>query len=190
MVFLTFFGKVKTEPTHRPGLFITIPLVVLAVLSFAAGFIELPNNMGHLTLLSDFIEKTLPVTNELNYSHTTELFFQLIAIVTVIGGITVAYKHYYNKPFPAAEPQRNKLQTFFYRGWDFDLFYDFLFVKPIVFLSRINKNDFIDLFYKAIEFLMSSLHKALSAMQNGKVQRYTMSIAIGTIIILTILLFL
>ncbi|MEO6902750.1 MAG: NADH-quinone oxidoreductase subunit L [Bacteroidia bacterium] len=190
MVFLTFFGNSKTEPTHRPGAFITMPLVVLAVLSFAAGFIELPATMGHFTLLSDFIEKTLPAANTLHFSYATELLFQLISIATVIIGIFVAYKYYYNKPFPAAEPERNKLQAFLYNGWDFDLLYDFLFVKPLVFLSRIDKNDFIDLFYKGIESLMGALHKVLSATQNGKVRRYAMSIAIGTIITLTILLFL
>src|ERR1700733_10824245 len=63
MVFLTFFGNAKADPAYRPGIAMTLPLIVLAFLSFAGGFIQLPDNMGHVTLFSQFIEQVLPVTS-------------------------------------------------------------------------------------------------------------------------------
>ena len=189
MVFLTFFGKAKAEPTHRPGWMITIPLVVLAFFSFAGGFIELPDNMGHLTLVSNFVEKTLPATTLLSLQPSTELIFQIISAVVALVAVFIAYKLFFNKPFPAAVPQRNAMQQFFFKGWDFDLVYDKLIVEPMVFLSKINKNDIIDKFYTGLAYIARQLNVLLSATQNGQLRWYAMVIATGAILILTIIFF-
>lgn len=189
MVFLTFFGKVNAEPTHRPGWKMTIPLIVLAFFSFAGGFIELPENMGHLTLVSDFLEKTLPAVTLSTLQPSTELIFQIISAVVALGAIFLAYKLFYNKPFPAAVPQRNAVQRFFFNGWDFDLLYDKLIVNPMVFLSRINKKDIVDQFYTGLAYISRQLNVALSATQNGQLRWYAMVIAAGAIIVLTIIFY-
>ena len=168
----------------------TIPLLVLAVLSIIGGFIELPGDMGHFTLFSDFIEKTLPVTLVGTTGHYTEFAFQCISAIVAITGMTIAYGYYFNKPFPAAEPQRNALQQFLYMGWDFDLLYNTLIVRPVVFLSQIDKNDLIDKCYTGLASLTILIHKILSATQNGMVRRYALVLAIGAIITLTIILYL
>ena len=190
MVFLTFFGETKKVPSQKPGLLMTIPLLVLAVLSIIGGFIELPGDMGHFTLFSDFIEKTLPVTLSSAPGHYIEFVFQLVSAIVALTGIVTAYFYYFNKPFPAAEPKRNALQQFFYQGWDFDLLYNTIIVQPIVFLSQIDKDDFIDKFYTALASLTLLLNKILSATQNGMVRRYALVLAIGAIITLTIILYL
>jgi len=187
MVFLVFFGDTKVQPAYRPGLLLTIPLVILGFLSFAGGFVELPGNMGHVTLVSDFIERTLPAITIHEPGHATELIFQLISAVVAIGGVVVAYLFFFNKSFAAAEPERNKLQKFLYNGWDFDLLYHAVFVVPVVMLSRIDKNDFLDKFYTGIASLTIILNKALSATQNGKLRWYASVLAIGAIITITII---
>ena len=60
MVFITFFGEAKTQVGHPAGKSITIPLVILAVLSLVGGFIELPHTLGHVELFSDFLRPVLP----------------------------------------------------------------------------------------------------------------------------------
>jgi NADH-quinone oxidoreductase subunit L len=59
MVFLTFFGEEKTHVGHPAGSLMTVPLIILAVLSLVGGFIDLPHNMGHVTLFSDFLTPIL-----------------------------------------------------------------------------------------------------------------------------------
>jgi NADH-quinone oxidoreductase subunit L len=167
----------------------SIPLIVLGVLSFAAGFIELPDNMGHVTLFSDFMEKTLPITGTKGLGYSTEFIFQLMAAAVTIGGVLLAYRLYYKKIFPAAEPERNALQTFFYKGWGFDLLYNKLIVAPIVFLSQIDKKDFIDGFYNGLASCTQVLNKILRTTQNGRVRWYATVLAIGAIITLTIILY-
>jgi NADH-quinone oxidoreductase subunit L len=189
MVFLTFFGPRKAEPTQRPGIAMTLPLIVLGLLSLVGGFIELPDNMGHVTLFSRFIQKTLPATMITSFGHSTELIAQLIAAAVAITGAGIAYKLYYNKPFPAAIPVRNSWQTFFFKGWDFDQLYNSIIVAPIVFLSRIDKDDVIDRFYNILAAITRLLNRALTATQNGRLRWYAMMLAIGTIITLTILFY-
>ena len=189
MVFLTFFGQARAEPTGRPGIGMTLPLVVLAVLSLFGGFIQLPGDMGHVTLFSDLIQKTLPVTVVRSLGRSTELIAQLISGAVAIGGAFIAYRFCYNKPFPAAIPVRNAWQTFFFQGWDFDRFYDKLIVKPVVFFSRIDKDDVIDKFYSGVGFLTGVLNRALAATQNGRLRWYAMALAIGAVVTLTILLY-
>jgi NADH-quinone oxidoreductase subunit L len=189
MVFLTFFGKAKAEPTYRPGMAMTLPLVVLAFLSFTGGFIQLPGNMGHVTLFSQFIQHTLPVTADTASGHVAEWIAQVIAAVASIAGLAAAYRIYYNKSFPAAEPVRNPIKRFFFQGWDFDLLYDKVIVQPIVFLSRIDKNDIIDQFYTGLASIAGLFNRALAATQNGKLRWYAMALGIGAVITLTILLY-
>ena len=190
MVFVVFFGVTKAEPAYRPGLLLTIPLVVLGFLSFAGGFVELPDNMGHIRLISDLIEKTLPTITMHESGHAMELIFQLISAIVAIGGVAIAYLFFFNKPFAAAEPERNKLQKFLYNGWDFDLLYHTFFVVPVVMLSRIDKNDFIDKFYTGIASLTILLNKVLSATQSGKMRRYATVLAVGAIITIAIIFYL
>lgn len=187
MVFVTFSGESKTTPTQRPGLWMTIPLIALAILSLVGGFIELPGDMGHVTYFSDFIEKTLPAVIETNVGY--EWIFQLITSAVVIGGVAIAYKFYFNKQFVAAEPERNAMQKFFFEGWSFDLLYDKVIVNPIVFFSRIDKNDFVDKFYTGLASITQWLNRIVSKTQNGRLSWYAMVIAIGAIIILTIFLY-
>lgn len=189
LVFVTFFGKANAEPERRPGLLMTIPLVILAFLTFAGGFIELPGNFSHVTLFSDFIHKTLPMSKITSLGHSTEWMSQLISSIVAITGLIVACKMYYNKPFPAAEPVRTPLQKFFYQGWDFDLLYDKIIVAPVVFLSQIDKNDCIDKFYSGLSGIAQMLNRGLSAAQNGKLRLYAALFVIGAIITLTLLFY-
>lgn len=188
MVFVTFFGETKIEPTHKPGWMITLPLIVLAFFSFAGGYIELPENMGNLTLISDFVTRTLPETAVTASAASIEWIFQIASGVVAIAAIFIAYKLFFNKPFAEAKTTLHPLQRFFYNGWGFDTLYDKVFVTPVVFLSRINKNDFIDLFYSAIAAIAQLLNRLFSSLQNGRLRWYALMVAAGAVIVLTLIL--
>jgi NADH-quinone oxidoreductase subunit L len=189
MVFVTFFGEIKAEPAQRPGIWMTLPLVILAILSLTGGYIELPGNMGHITLFSDFIQKTLPVPIVTEFGYSTQRVSQFIASIVAVFGVYMAYRLYFKKVFPATEPLRNRWQKFFYNGWNFDWLYDKVIVTPILLLSQIDKNDVIDRCYVGLVSLTQALNKALSATQTGKLRWYAMALAVGAIITLTILFY-
>ena len=71
-------------------------------------------------------------------------------------------------------------------GWRFDSLYDWVFVKPFVYLSNINKNDFVDWPYHGLVRLADFLHRMLSFTQSGILRWYLIGIVIGAITILTL----
>jgi NADH-quinone oxidoreductase subunit L len=187
MIFLTFFGETKIEPSHKPGLFMTVPMVILAVFSVFAGFIELPESMAPVHLFSHFLKSVLPEV-ALSHSLNSEVFFQILSAVVSIFGIYLAYIMFFRKSKLAEVINHSNISHFFYTGWGFDRIYDFLFVKPLVWLAEIDKNDFIDLFSKGIAQTTLFFNGILSATQNGKIRWYVMAFVIGIVFILTIMI--
>jgi NADH-quinone oxidoreductase subunit L len=187
MIFLTFFGEVKTHPTHKPGPLMTIPIVILAVLSLIGGFIELPENFGKFHVFSNLLNQVLPVTILKNES-ASELLFQVFSAIISITGVYVAYRLFFKKNALGSLINHSRISDFFYRGWGFDRFYDVVFVQPVIWLANIDKSDFIDLFSKGIASSASYFNKLLSYTQNGKVRWYAMTFAIGIVLIIIIML--
>ena len=188
MIFLTFFGEEKTHVAHVPGSLINLPLIILAILSTLAGFIELPHSFGHLQLFTDFLNPLLPATILQPEIESTEWMIQLLAAVLSIGGVLVAYYFYVMRPTLHTQIKNTmpQLHSFLLNGWRFDNLYDWVFVKPFVYLSNINKNDFVDWPYQALVRLAGFLHRMLSFTQSGILRWYLIGIVIGAITILTL----
>ena len=190
MVFITFYGDKRSEISHKPGWLIKIPLIVLAVLSVIGGFIELPDTMGHFAIFSSFLDMTLPVVKTIE-GTVNELTLQIIVSVTALLGVYIAYRLYIKIPVSQAEDVKQSLiQKYFFAGWGFDWLYDKIFVRPVVFLAKINKNDFIDYIYMFVAWLNRMLNLILARTQTGKIRWYAMGIVLGAIITLTIVAFL
>lgn len=191
MVFVTFYGNQKTHISYKPGKLITIPLIVLAVLSLIGGFIELPHSFGHLTLFSDFLTKSLPEISIKLESAGTEILFQVIAAITALLGIYMAYYLYILKPQISTNLRYSSsgafLHSLWLQGWGFDKAYAWLLVNPILVFSKINKNDFIDKIYTGTARVNVLLNQALSYIQNGNLRWYAMGIVFGAIVTLTII---
>ena len=65
VVFRVFFGAPSSlvrehSPAPQPGLRVRIPLIVLAVFSIGAGFLELPETLGNMPAFSNFLAAVLP----------------------------------------------------------------------------------------------------------------------------------
>jgi NADH-quinone oxidoreductase subunit L len=188
MIFITFFGETKTQPSFIPGKLMIVPLVILAVLSILGGFIELPETMGNFHLFSNLVDNTLPVA-AVHESGNLEMLFQLISAVTALSGIYVAYMIYYKNPELSVSFSHSRLNKFFEKGWGFDILYDALFVKPIVWLSEIDKNDLFDWLNIGLARLVLLGNSLIGITQNGKLRWYLMSFVIGIALILTYMLY-
>jgi NADH-quinone oxidoreductase subunit L len=187
MIFIVFYGEVKTRPSMLPGKIMTVPLVILAVLSLVGGFIELPESIGNIHLFSNMENNTLPVIVVKSDGHN-ELLFEVISALIALAGIFIAYLIYLKKPSMSAPFSQSRLNKFFEQGWGFDKLYDALFVKPVIWLSVNDKNDFFDLWNTGLSRLTLSLSRLLSITQNGKMRWYLLSFTIGIVIILTFML--
>jgi NADH-quinone oxidoreductase subunit L len=190
MVFLTFYGEAKTTVTHPPGQRITVPLVILAVLSLVGGFIELPHNFGHVTLFSDLLRPVLPAIPVREAFAPSEGLIQLLAATFSLLGVYLAYLFFRSRPALLNQLEQSRpamaLHRFWFSGWGFDFMYDRLFVRPFVFLATVNKNDVIDAFYSGLAALARALNRGLVHTQNGILRWYMMGIVIGALLVITL----
>jgi NADH-quinone oxidoreductase subunit L len=187
MIFITFYGEAKTQPSFLPGKLMTVPLIILAVLSIFGGFIELPASIGNIHLFSNLVDNTLPVVVTKAGEHN-EFLFQALSAIIALAGVYIAYIIYFKNPSLSEPYSHSRINKFFEKGWGFDRLYDVLFVKPVVWLSVIDKNDFIDYWNKWLSRLALSGNRMLSITQNGKIRWYLLTFAIGIAIILTFML--
>jgi len=187
MIFITFFGEAKTQPAFNPGKLMIVPLIILAVLSIVGGFVELPGSIGNFHLFSNLVDYTLPVVL-VKDNGNLEFLFQSLSAIIVLTGIYLAWLIYFKKPALAESFNHSRLNKFFERGWDFDKLYDILFVKPIVWLAEIDKDDFFDWWNIGLSKLALLINRLLSITQNGKLRWYLMSFAFGIALILTYML--
>ena len=82
------------------------------------------------------------------------------------------------------------LRNFFFAGWSFDQLYDAVFVKPFLFITRVNKADVFDQLYNGIAKANQALNRLLSVTQNGSLRWYIAGVLIGILFILTLQLLL
>lgn len=189
LMLVVFWGEMKTPISALPGRLITIPLIILAILSIVAGFIEWPHNLIHLTLFSDLVQKVLPATI-LKKGIPPEIIFQLIAAVLTLLAAYLGYILYYRKKTVIEKwklsPAMMTMRNFFFKGWGFDQLYEAVFVKPFVFITRINKADVFDKMYNGIAKANQTLNRLLSVSQNGSLRWYIAGVLIGILFILTL----
>jgi NADH-quinone oxidoreductase subunit L len=186
LVFIVFFGEVKTEPSHEAGNLMKIPLVVLAILSIIGGFIELPHNMGPVHLFTNLFGGELPEVPV--GKESSELLFQVISAIISLTGLYIAYLLFYKKVEIPAFSSQSRINRFFLHGWQFDRLYDILIVRPYVWLAKINKNDFIDVFYNSLSAGAARLNAVISRTQTGRLRWYVLFFTMGIVILLTIMI--
>ncbi|HUH66104.1 MAG TPA: NADH-quinone oxidoreductase subunit L [Syntrophales bacterium] len=191
LVFLVFYGKAKTPVAEKPGPAINIPLVVLAVGAVAAGFIEMPRTIAPVTVFSDFLARSLPALKLTPVSHNVEIVLLIDAIAAPLLGVWAAWWLYLSRRDIIAALEKNRIAAWMhelsYTGWGFDAFYDAILVRPFTFASRINRNDFVDFFYRGAAWISSYWSVSLSSRQSGMVRQYALGVALGAVIALALI---
>jgi NADH-quinone oxidoreductase subunit L len=195
MVSVTFFGPLGKKASRLPGLRMSLPLVVLAVLSVIAGFVDVPNIWGGVPVLSVFLERSLPAAVLASNQMSREGLFEIFSGIVSLGGIVLIimlirgnWSGFTRKL--AVSEVGEALHRLWFAGWGFDRVYDLLLVNPYVWLARINRNDAIDLVYRGIGLLTKVAWRGLIVTENGRVRSYAMGIALGAAIVIGLAVFL
>jgi NADH-quinone oxidoreductase subunit L len=186
MVFITFFGEAKTMVSAKPGILMSVPVVILALLSVAGGFVEAP--------LMGFMSTALPQVHVGSRGIAGESVLQIIAGVASVAGIVLAWSLFLRSPDYVRTLSQSRLGALVHRlwlsGWGFDWIYDTLIVSPFVWAAKVNKDDFIDLVYTGVIRTSRGINRFLSFTQAGKVRWYAAGIAMGAVVILGFVVFL
>lgn len=186
MVFLVFFGKMKSCVLEKPGTAVQLPLIILAIFSLISGFIQMPAVIFPVNLFADFLARSLPVLKALPVNSTIEVLLLFGAMLAPLAGLFTAWWFFMRRPQIAnalvANPFGALLHRFWFAGWGFDALYNFLLVRPFVVISHLNRNDFIEIFYRGIAGLSAYFSKLAARTQSGLLRRYALGIVLGAVI--------
>ncbi len=191
LVFVVFFGEPKSEVSRSAGPMMLIPLVLLAFLSVASGFLEMPATLGGVHVFSGFMRTVFP-DSMIPEAVSPGLALQAAAVVVSLAGIYLAYflflrnllflKRFAMRPFLAA------VQRFWKEGWGFDRLYDNLFVRPLLWIAKVNRDDVADLVFLGVAWAGRGVHRGLVMSQSGRVRWYAVGIVIGAVLFLAVVI--
>ncbi|MFN3271602.1 MAG: NADH-quinone oxidoreductase subunit L [Cloacibacterium caeni] len=201
LLFLTFFGNFRgTEEQkhhlHESPISMTLPLVVLAVLSVVGGFINLPHFIGHgeYQNLAHWLEPLYVYgAKHAEVPFNIEMILLAITLVMVAAVFFIVRNIYVTKN-KMAQPEEN------YKGWErlsakkllIDELYNATVVKPVEGLGKGTRmfDKLMDRFFNFVGFGAVESGRAFKKFQNGNVENYVliMSLAIGLILIVNFLL--
>ena len=94
-------------PAHESPWIMTVPLIILAVLSIIGGYVGIPAIIGGANQIEHFMEPvfTQPLHAEAGFSspttsenHTLELILMIVSVLVALAGIGSAYYLYMVKP--------------------------------------------------------------------------------------------
>jgi NADH-quinone oxidoreductase subunit L len=138
-VFMVFFGRERSEAAahaHESPPVMTVPLIVLAVLSTIGGALNLPRFLGPAAeALTQWLEHTIEV-------HPLEFNFVVAGLSTVValGAIGIAYLIYGWQPMTTMRDPLERMGgafRFLNGKWYIDELYQALIITPFENLSRL-----------------------------------------------------
>jgi len=201
MMFLTFWGKFRgtheqEHHLHESPSSITIPLIVLAILSIVGGFINVPEIMGGGHWLQNFLAPVFKASTALQRGETietsssTEWALMVVSVVGAIIALIWAYGKYISKgQLPVADTEeRPAFTSLSYNKFYIDEIYDNLIRKPLdalsVFFYKIVDLLGIDGFVNGLGKGSMEASKDLRLLQSGNVGFYIFMMVIGIIAVL------
>jgi NADH-quinone oxidoreductase subunit L len=201
MLFLTFYGKFRgtheqEHHLHESPSSITIPLIILAILSIVGGFINIPEVLGGGHWLENFLAPVFEKSTNLekidkNYlSVSTEWALMGVSVAVAVFALGWAYAKYISKAqLPAADTEELPAFTSLsYNKFYIDEIYDTLIRKPLdalsVFFYKIVDQLGIDGFVNGLGKGSLEASKDLRLLQSGNVGFYIFVMVIGIVALL------
>jgi NADH-quinone oxidoreductase subunit L len=202
----TLVLEAEPEPTHSPAhavhespWLMTLPLILLAILSLIGGWVGIPTALGGHNEFEHFLDPVFtttaaPVVEAA--SHGLELTLAAVSLLTAALGFFIAYLFYYRKPGTAAalaarfRPVYNLVD---HKFW-VDEIYGRLIITPLLAFSRLILNGLVDggLIGGTTAGLAASTRGGnwlVRRIQSGNIRSYAGWLAAGAAVVIAIVLF-
>ncbi len=195
LLFITFNGAFRgTEEqrhhVHESPAAMTIPLIVLAVLSIIGGIVGVPEVFIHGgEKLSQFLAPVVPTAIH-HIEHSTELLLMASTTAIAIIAIVVAWFRYRNYK----EEQTGAFGKLLQNKWYLDELYNSVFVKPVNKLGAIANRYFehsgIDALVNGVGRLVNYGGRQMRWLQSGQVGSYVLLMVISMVLFFVLQFFL
>jgi len=221
LCFMAFCGDYRGDKevwhhAHESPPVMTVPMVVLAVLSVIGGYVGVPAILGGANHFHHFLAPVFGVHEGGGHeaalrllplawageaagegghgSATLELFMMVLSVVMAFAGIYLAYAFYLKRPdLPKALAQGYpRAYRVLFNKYYVDEIYQFLFVDSCKRLGTILWRQFdeavVDRTVNLVATVMRVLGGGLRLLQTGFVQDYALGIILGAVIVMLFLL--
>jgi len=203
LVFLTFWGKPRFDEhkvhVHESPWSMLGPLVVLAVLSVIGGWLAAPALWGGKDYFTEFLAPVFgsgeaAAAMDEAAAHNLELTLAVVAVITALIGIFVAYWLYVRQPKNPEElaksmkPAYNTLLNKYY----VDELYSAVVVRPLVWLSTnvLWKGADVAGIDGAVNGIASgatSIGDRVRHTQSGNTRSYAVWVVVGALVIIAVI---
>ena len=192
LVFVTFWGESRVDPhhaahVHEPSKTMTVPLLILAVLSFVTGYIGIP----------EFLQPAFPQGEGAGSHHGGAEAWMIGGTASLLGllGIALAYVMYVKSP-DLSDQLAARWQSL-YQGslnkWYVDEAYDKALVEPTF---EVADKMWKEVDVKVIDGAVNGVARGIAwsgwvtrLVQSGETQNYALAMTVGAVMILGVYLF-
>jgi len=195
LMFLTFWGKFRgtndqEHHLHESPSSMTIPLIILAVLSTVGGFIGLPESLGGHNWLGTWLNPLLSPETSVNGGVPSEMLLMGISVSVAVLALVYAYiKYIKNAQVPVEDTEERSFgANLSYHKFYIDELYDAIIRKPLDalsgFLYNVVERLGIDGIVESIGKGPIEASKGLRLLQTGNVGFYIFMMVVGIIAVL------
>lgn len=198
LLFITFSGSFRgtedqSKHLHESPAAMTIPLVLLAILSVVGGFVGIPEIfVAGGDKLSAFLSADpvrIPV-QEFHIEHSTEYMLMGITTGLALIAILIAWSRYGKY----REEKRNAASRFLENKWYVDELYDAVIVRPVnklsSFADRYLERYGIDSIVNGFGRLVQYTGRQMRWLQSGQVGSYVLLMVISMVLLFALQFFL
>jgi NADH-quinone oxidoreductase subunit L len=199
MLYLTFYGKFRgtheqEHHLHESPPSMTIPLIILAILSAVGGFLGVPESLGGHHWLEQYLAPVFKESVKIMPEHILPQNTEWILMAVSVGGAVLALIYAYSKyvkkgHVPVSDTEeRPVLSNLSYHKFYIDELYDNIIRKPLdalsVFFYKVVDRVGIDGFVNGLGKGSVEASKGLRLLQTGNVGFYIFMMVVGIVAIL------
>lgn len=196
LLFITFNGSFRgTEEQrhhlHESPLAMTLPLIVLAVLSAIGGFVGVPELfMEGGEKLAAFLSPVIKPNDGLHVEHSTEWLLMAVTTGIAMTAILIAYFRYRTYK----EEQPSAVGRLLENKWYVDELYNSIVVKPVnalgSFANTFIEKSGIDALVNGVGRLVNYGGRQLRWLQSGQVGSYVLLMVVSMLLFFVLQFFL
>jgi NADH-quinone oxidoreductase subunit L len=198
MIFLAFLGaprmsKEVAHHIHESPPVMTVPLVVLAILTIVTGWIlGVPSDEG--TRFQRFLAPVLPLHGGEHHGGVTGIMLLVLSVIVAFAGILLAWFMYGATPVRAEAIGRPRtlIHRLLLNAWYVDWLYDRIVVRPLFaasdVLARVFDVRIIDGAVNGVGRAVAAWAASLRRLQTGYVVNYALTMLAGAVALVGFLL--
>lgn len=196
LLFLVFWGEQRTAGAHphESPKVMTIPLVILSILSVFGGFLNVPSLFGGSSAFSSYLNTNIVSVKLPEISHSTEILLIVTSLILLALVIVYAYTLFVKrKKIPTSdESSLSTVARLVSNKFYIDEIYIFLFEKPFGFLSDFFfdkvENKILDRAVDEAGVTTARFGTVLRKLQQGNMSFYLFAMVAGILLFIIFIL--